>query len=71
MDSRSGFEKILPPLLKTVGFFALYEAIFFLILALLFKVPLQHNAFAILSVLYLGVLESASDFRCSKIRVHT
>jgi uncharacterized membrane protein len=41
METRSTSEKVIPILLKTLGFFALFEAVFCLILALLFKLALS------------------------------
>jgi hypothetical protein len=41
METRKPSERVLPNLLKTLGFFALLEAIFCLIVALLFKIALN------------------------------
>jgi hypothetical protein len=38
METREPSEKVLPNILKTLGFFALFEAIFCLVIALLFKI---------------------------------
>jgi uncharacterized membrane protein len=41
METRKPSERVLPNLLKTLGYFALFEAIFCLIVALLFKIALN------------------------------
>jgi uncharacterized membrane protein len=67
VETRKPSERVLSNLLKTLGFFALFEAIFCLIMALLFKIALNEMlrpfcAFFLAALLSLPWILSARQF---------